>query len=227
MSSKPPYAADAARFRLLYRLPLSSTVRRILVIGSDSDADAAFDRASHEIEIEVVEPFASIADSTFDVVALPDCLPAGCANRQVRAASKPSEGLLPTAYAALRPGGVVVGHLDHLASTYGLKQLLGGKYRGGTWSGALSLMTGSACRRTLTNAGFVEPECFYVEPRISAPMVLVPIHARAARRHFLRAIRRTRSHHTMPGHLLRMALAGLGYGGLLQPNLFFWARRPC
>ena len=75
--------------------------------------------------------------------------------------------------------------------------------------------------------GFAGSECFYVEPRIAAPMTAVPVHPLAARNHFLRAIRRTRDQYSLPGYFLRMALARMRLGGALQPHLFFWAQRPC
>jgi hypothetical protein len=39
------------------------------------------------------------------------------------------------------------------------------------------------------------------------------------------AIRRTHVHYTSPGYATCLMLASLGLGGLLQPHVFFWAKK--
>lgn len=225
MDSRPPFATGAERLRLLYRLPLTGRETRILVIGSRAEADAVFDRASHHATVDAIATDATTTSSGFDVVALPGSLLHSSGQHQGPSGSP--ERLLRLAYAALRPGGIVVGHLDHLLSAHGLRQMLLGRVGIGSWIRCRPLISGPRCRRTLMRLGFEGSECFYIEPQIAAPMAVVPVHPLAARSHFLRAIRRTRNQYSLPGFVLRMALASVRLGGALQPHLFFWAQRPC
>lgn len=224
MDSRPPFATGAQRLRLLYSLPLTSRDTAILVIGCAADADAAFDRTALDVKVDIVSPGSAMAESAFDVVALPGCLTHG--DRGPAPAASP-DGLLQAAHAALRPGGAIVGHLDHLLSAHGVRQTLQGRASPGNWYRCRSVASAARMVRTLLRAGFAAPQCFYVEPQIAAPMAIVPVHPKAARNHFLRAIRRTRDEYSLPGYALRMALARLRLGGALQPHLFFWARRQC
>ena len=121
MDSRPPFATGAERLRLLYKLPLTGQESRILVIGSAADADAVFDRGTQRAEIEVVAPAAPMASSAFDVVALPGALTCYGVDDGLRRPPVAPHHLLRLAYAALRPGGTVIGHLDHLQSLHGLK----------------------------------------------------------------------------------------------------------
>lgn len=227
MDTRPPYARGEARLRLLYRLPLSGREETILAIGGIDQARAALDRDALRASIDVVGADAPAASSRYDAVVLPGSLTgAGEGGPPGRRSIGPA-ALLGRAHTALRPGGIVVGHLDHLASAHGVRQVLQGQISPGAWLRCRAVASGAQCHRALVDAGFDEPECFYVEPRIESPMVLVPVHALAARSHFLRAIRRTRGQYSTPGFLLRMALARIRLGGILQPHLFFWARRPC
>ena len=227
MDSRPPFATGAERLRLLYKLPLTGQESRILVIGSAADADAVFDRGTQRAEIEVVAPATPMASSAFDVVALPGALTCYGVDDGLRRPPVAPHHLLRLAYAALRPGGTVIGHLDHLQSLHGLKHVLQGRLGIASSLGGWRIGSGAGCRSALFRSGFVGAECFYVEPRIAAPMAVVPVHPLAARSHFLRAIRRTRAQYSAAGYVLRLALAGVRLGGALQPHLFFWARRPC
>lgn len=229
MDSRPPFATGGERLRLLYRLPLTGRESRILVMGSQAEADAVFDRDSQHTTIDAIQPDARTALSDYDVVALPGSLlridsDSGCI---VHGLPGPPEHLLRLAYSALRPGGTVVGHLDHLLSAHGLGQALRGCIGIGSWIRCRPLISGPKCLETLMRLGFEGSECFYVEPQIAAPMTAVPVHPLAARSHFIRAIRRTRDQYSLPGFVLRMALARVRLGGALQPHLFFWAQRPC
>lgn len=200
---------------------------RALVIGSHDDVGRVFDIPGKAINVEVLEPGTMSPVSGFDVVVLPGCLVCSVA-RDDRSADDLSPGtLLRQAYDALRPGGVVVGHLDHLLSLHGLRRTLRGQLPWAVWSRSHRLMSGPRCLRALDRSGFIESECFYVEPQLASAKALVPLHALAARGHFLRTIRRARGQYSNIGFGLRMTLAGVHLGRLLQPQLFFWARRPC
>ena len=227
MDSQPPFATGAQRLRLLYRLPLTGREARILVIGSHAEAEAVFGKALPHATIEVVEPGTPIVSSGFDAVALPGSLVRGevGAHRQESVVSP--EQLLQLAYSSLRPGGIVLGHLDHLLSAHGLRRAAQGRSTLVSWLRCRSVISGPRCQRTLSRLGFIGAECFFVEPQIEAPMAVVSVHPLTAKSHFLRAIRRTRAQYSAAGYVLRMTLAGLQLGGVLQPHLFFWAKRPC
>jgi hypothetical protein len=229
VDSRPPFATSTERLRLLYRLPLTGRETRILVIGSQAEADAVFDPASQHTTVDAIQAGATTTLSNYDVVALPGSLLRinSESGGVVQARSGPPEQLLRLAYSVLRPGGIVVGHLDHLLSAHGLRQTVFGRIGIGSWVRCRPLISAPRCLGTLMRMGFEGSECFYVEPQIAAPMTVVPIHPLAARSHFLRAIRRTRDQYSLPGFVLRMALAHVRLGGALQPHLFFWARRPC
>lgn len=227
MDSRPPFATGAQRLRLLYQLPLTGLESRILVIGSRSEAEAAFGVALERSSVEVAEPGTLIVSSGFDAVALPGSLvrSGATAGHQVTAGSP--ERLLRLAFSSLRPGGIVVGHLDHLLSVHGLRRAVQGQVELASWLRCRGLLSGPRCQKTLGRLGFVGAECFFVEPRIESPMAVVAVHPLTAKTHFLRAIRRTRGQYSFAGYFARMMLAGLRLGGALQPHLFFWAKRPC
>ena len=227
VDSRPPFATGAQRLRLLYRLPLTGQEVRILVIGSRTQAETAFGEALPHASIEVAEPGSPVGSSGFDAVALPGSLVSGkaAADRQQPAVSP--EQMLQVAYSALRPGGIVLGHLDHLLSAHGLRRALQGRSTLVSWLRCRGVASGPRCQRTLSRLGFVGAECFFVEPQIEAPMAVISVHSLAAKSHFLKAIRRTRAQYSATGYLVRMTLATLRLGGALQPHLFFWAKRPC
>lgn len=207
-------------------MALTGQEARVLVIGPPAAAAEAFEPAAAGRHLHVVPPGAATAGSQFDAVALPgglldESVPGPGDERPLPAS------LLRQAHDALRPGGVLVGHCYHLLSAHGLRQTFAGRVSSRTWIRGRGLRSGAGCLRTLKELGFIEVECYYVEPRIDAPMALIPLHAMAARSHFFRAIRRTRGQYSGLGFALRMVLAAFGLGGLLQPHLFFWARRPC
>lgn len=226
MDSGPPFAADDARLGLLYRLPLTGSERDILVIALDAETAAVIGRAQAGLELHRVAPGEPAPAKAFDVVVLPGSLTAA-AGEAGPPPTRPPATLLAEAFAAVRPGGVVVGHLDHLSALRTLGRLLRERGLVRRWMAHRGVISGRGCRQSLLRCGFVEPECFYVEPRIGSPLALVPIHRQAARLHFLRAVRRTRREYHPAGYALRLAMAAMGLGGLLQPHLFFWARRPC
>ena len=224
---RPPFATGAQRLRLLYQLPLTGQEARILVIGSRLQAEAAFGGPLRHMRIEIAEPGAPIQSSGFDAVALPGSLLRSETDVGQQAANVVPEHLLQMAFLALRPGGIVVGHLDHLMSAHALRALAQGHATLDTWLRCRSMRSGPRCQETLSRLGFAEAECFFVEPKIEAPMAVVSVHPLAAKSHFLRAIRRTRGQYSAFGYFVRMTLARLRLGGTLQPHLFFWAKRPC
>ena len=87
--------------------------------------------------------------------------------------------------------------------------------------------TASACKQALLRSGFVSAECYYVQPSIVSPMGLIPCERQAARAHFLRSIHSAQGHYSRPAYALRVLLAYFGLAGMQQPQLFFWARKPC
>jgi hypothetical protein len=226
-SGQQPFATDIERLRLLYALPLSGTESRILVVGSRNEAKLLLDGEAFSARVEVSSEIGLPSDATFDAVLLPLAV-FGKRNESVGVApTQPWSVLVREAHAALRPGGVLVGHLENLVSLATLRAALHGQisfHMLPMWRGALTI---GAQLRALHEVGFDGVECFYVEPRISAPMALVPRSWWAAKTHFLRAVRRSRASYSLPGYLARLALAAAGLGGLFQPHVFIWTRRPC
>ena len=227
MDTSPPYATGTQRLRLLYRFAMAGDEARVLVMGSKVDAGMIFDLHRRGLGVEVLQPGQSGDAIGFDLVALPGCLTGSLAGDHRSAAALLPDALLRRAYEALRPGGVVVGHLDHLLSLHALRRTLKGELPWTTWSRCHQVTSGPRCLRSLDRAGFVGRECFYVEPQLFAAKALVPMDAAASRGHFVRTIRRTRGQYSNGGFWLRMTLAGMHLGRWLQPHLFFWARRPC
>lgn len=217
-----PFATGADRLRLLYRLPLRGDESRLLVIGSHDDAARAFDLRGRAGGVQVAAPGAALPGAGFDAIALPGSLSGGRTSSAL-----PPRLMLMRAREALRPGGLLVGHIEPPASVHHLASMLRGRRSCPAWHVWRDVGSGPACLRSLAQAGFEGAECYHVEPHIGAPMALIPIEARAARRHFMRAIGRNRALYSTCGFALRLALAGLSLGGLLQPQVFFWARRPC
>jgi hypothetical protein len=212
---------------LLYALALSGTAPRILVVGSRNEAELLLNDEAFSARVDVSSEIGVPSDAAFDAVLLPLSVLGKRSESIGMVPRQPWPVLVQEAYAALRPGGVLVGHLEHLASLATLRAALRGQISGHAlpmWRGALTI--GSQLR-ALRDVGFGGIECFYVEPRISAPMSLVPRSWWAARTHFLRAVRRSRASYSLPGYLVRLALAAAGLGGLFQPHIFVWTRRPC
>ncbi len=226
MDASPPFAADVERLRLLYRLPLRGDEARILVVGSGVDAERLLDVGACTAAV-TVSARPDGGDTPFDAVMLPLCLLGDDEHSIGTPNGQPLAAMLAQAKASMLPGGVVVGHLENIASLASVRSALRGGVSWSGWRSWRGAWGASACLRTLHDAGFEAAECFYVEPRISAPMTIVPRSPLSARAHFVRAIRRTHGHYSMAGYLTRLLLAQLGLGGTLQPHLFFWARRPC
>jgi SAM-dependent methyltransferase len=214
------------RLRLLYGMAMTGQEKRVLIIGPVAAEASVFDPDAVSSHIEVVRSGAESAGTGFDAVVLPGGLQDAAGSMSDDDRPMPVR-LLRQAHDALRPGGVVVGHCNHLVSAHGLRQILSGRIPVESWISGRGLMSGNGCLRALARQGFTAAECYYVEPQMADPMALVPVHTVAARKHFYRAIRRTRGQYSGIGFGVRMALATCGLGGLLQPQLFFWARRPC
>lgn len=156
----------------------------------------------------------------FDVVMLPATLTRSSASMSARQIAK-------AAFARLNPGGLLIGHLDHVVAPKHLARCLA---QGVTmqqvkaWRG---FETASRCKTSLSDVGFVSTELYYVEPDMEDPMALVSSMPAAARTHFSRTIRRGQPLYSTVGYWGRTVLTNAGLAGLLQTHLFFWARKPC
>jgi len=227
MDLRHPYSDPSARVQLLYRLPTAPAPRRLLVVAESPElrSEVAAGWGSGEVMACDSAGFLRLAterSDCFDAVALPSTLSARAASRGIR-----NGHLLRAACRLLTPGGVVVGHLEHARALRRLKrpsavvQLIAAAFDGDAICGP------TGCCRLLRQAGLAAGECYYVQPHMHSPMGLVPSEAAAARAHFLRAVRSARHHWRASGHVVRLALCWAGLGGMLQGELFFWARRPC
>ena len=216
MDVTQPYDADESRLCLLYRLPVTGSPSRLLIIGADV---AGLSRHWAGAEVWRAESLADLpAGHRFDVVAIPDLLAPDCID---------ASALLCAAAGVLAPGGILVGHMAH-----GLALRKWASLRG-LWQLALSVCDRRCPSRNgrvqsmLRAAGLREVECFYVSPSIHAPMALIPCAPQAARAHFARALSASRHNLTWPAFQLRRAMLALRSGPLLRDTLFFWAQRPC
>ena len=219
-----PHADGLSRRQLLYRLPTAPQPRRLLLVSSDADSDLI--GAGWGGPVTVLAPSGLDAaflknGARFDAVALP--WTTGLQSSAGRAGPQ----LLQWAHALLVPGGLVAGHLHNvhtlrrLATARGLAEFVATLAHRGAMGSAES------CGAALLRAGYIQPECWYVQPSIESPMGLIPSDPVAARAHFLRAIRSARGHYSRPAYAARLMVAALGLGGMQQSELFFWATKPC
>jgi hypothetical protein len=217
MDVQYPYAEGPARRQLMYRLPLPAGPQSLLLVegpGAPSGLHEGWSGAVQRVDGESWLAASSTAQTAFDVVALPGAWDLG--------AGVAAPDLLKRANAALAPGGVVVGHADHLLA---LRRLA---TPAGWWQAWRSPVASvRACRRVLQAAGFKQVSCFHVQPSLDDPMGLIPDDRAASRAQFLRAVRAEQGHFSAPAYAARVLLAQLGLGGLQQLQLFFWARKPC
>lgn len=217
MDANFPFAEDESRLRLLYRLPLPKQALDVLVIGTTDMARLL--REGWPGPCGHAESWHQVpdGDGRFDVIATPglDLQASGPNDADVA---------LRRIHSLLRPGGIVVGHMDQACT---LRSLANGR----GWLAALQparfFGRPIGCSMALRRAGFEKPAVWYVQPNIDAPMGLMPTEPVAARAEFLRAVRAAHGHHSRLGYVMRLALARLGFGGLQQGQLFFWAQRPC
>ncbi len=216
-----PYADGWSRRQLLYRLPSAPAPRRLLIVCTDAEHARIGEGWGAPVRVIAPSTLAaerSLGPSRFDVVALPALLD--------RPASIDVAGVMASARHLLAPGGVVVGHVAHALA---LRTLL---TFGGVADALAALLQrqaidrASSCHRCLLGAGFVAPQCFYVQPAIDDPMGLIPVQGPAARAHFVQAVRSARELHQPLAHALRLLMARCGLGGMMQAQLFFWARQP-
>lgn len=236
MDARLPFAAGEDRLRLLYQLSSTGAVKRVLVIGSRAQAQTAFSLPMPGMcngpawELEWRAPGAvapAPAAEAFDVVALPGTLTAALDDPRAPVGGPSPDSLLSSARALLRPGGTVVGHLRQALSLRELPRLCRSRALWQRWRTVAPIANARRCRDSLERLGFDAPECYFVEPRITDPMALVSADPFAARGHFIRTVQRNRPLYSAAGFAVRMALAQTGLGGTLQPDIFFWARRPC
>ena len=223
MDVQYPYAEGLSRRQLLYRLPGAPAPRRLLVVHTGAN-EAALLGGGWGAPVSVVascelQALAAHGGERFDAVALPAVLSAGQGTA--------GADVLTLARGLLVPGGVAIGHLEHGCALRRWASLAGLRAVAGALLGTQGLGSPSQCQRALRRAGFSEPACFFVQPNIDEPMGLIPSDIVAARAHFLRSVRSSRHHYGRLGYALRLALTRAGLGGTLQPQLFFWARRPC
>lgn len=211
----PTYASAASRRQLLCTLALTGEERRILVVGADAPAEGWLPpvwRQRAEI-CTSMQGLSQWQEGGFEAVILPGSLEAD--SREGDGEGSSPAVLLEHAWSVLAPGGVLTGHVSRPA------------WRARPSLSRLAASSAGGCRRLLERAGFIDVECYHVEPRLADPMALVPAGTQAARQHFVRAVERDRPHCSLPGYLARATLARCGWGGLMQRDLVFWARRPC
>jgi hypothetical protein len=222
-----PFATPLSRRQLLYRLPTTPAPGRLLIVSGFADGEqigSGWTGAVVTLDSSQLEAALAQSRARFDAVALPGLLSALAA--PLRSGATAGQ-LLRMAHAFLVPGGVVVGHLENAfalrraASLRGLAPLVRAALRPGVVGSA------QACTRALVRAGFVEPECYYVQPSLAAPMGLIPCDPVPARAQFLRAVRSAQGNYSRPAFVARLLIAHLGLGGMQQQELFFWARTPC
>ncbi|MCA0240635.1 MAG: hypothetical protein LCI02_07210 [Proteobacteria bacterium] len=216
-----PYADGGSRRRLLYRLPSTPAPRRLLIVCTDAEQARIGD--DWGAPVQVLAPSALAAErqqgpARFDAVALPALLD--------RPSAVDTGELLASVRYLLAPAGVVVGHVAHALA---LRSMASPRGMAGALAALLqpqAIDRAGGCRRRLLGAGFVAPQCFYVQPAIEDPMGLIPAQGPAARAHFVQSVRSTRELHHVLGHVPRLLMAHGGLGGMMQAQLFFWARRP-
>lgn len=216
-----PYAEGAARRHLLYRLPTAPAPRRLLLAYADR-ADKAI-ASEWEGPVEVIDGsklkgYGRHHAAGFDAIALPGLLDS---------APAPPADLLRAAHHLLVPGGIVVGHVEHLLAWRRIATPRGVLRWALSVGGRNGVGTAARCLRELARAGFTSCECYFVSPHIDAPMSLVPGHDGSARAQFLRALRIAPHHHGHLSYRLRWVWTALGLGGMQRPHLFFWANKPC
>lgn len=227
MDVEYPYADGLSRRQLLYRLPSTPQPRRLLLVSNEADSDLIGGGWGGPVTVVTRSGLdAAIAhgEPRFEAVALPWVLGSGALSD-----GHPTNGLqlLCAVHRVLVPGGFVVGHLTNLRTLRRLVSLRG-------WGGIVAaagrpgaIGSASGCKAALLRAGFIEPECYYVQPSIESPMGLIPSEPVPARAHFLRSIRSAQGHHGRVAYALRLTVAYVGLGGMQQPQIFFWARKPC
>jgi hypothetical protein len=222
-----PYAGGLSRRQLLYRLPPTPQPRRLLVVSDAADGDLIHGGWGGPVTVLTssgVDAALAQGEGRFDVVAMPWVLGSN-ASPEFRRAD--AAQLLCSAHRLLVPGGVVVGHVENTCTLRRLIRIRGLSEFVRAVARRDAIGSPSRCKASLLGAGFTEPECYYVQPNIESPMSLVPCEPSPARAHFLRTIRSAQGHYSSPAYALRLLVALLGLGGMQQPQLFFWATKPC
>lgn len=211
-----PYADGLDRLRLLFLLAAGPGLRDLAIVGQDQgQAEAmAVGWADTCNRVTCTTQPASLEQGSFDAVFM-----LGAQGPTGRGGFE--EGL-SAATRALAPGGMLVGYVFQSRSLHGLRA----RWIAPAPSHA-SVAGTKALHGALLQAGLESPETYYVEPNIDSPMALVPTQATAAKRHFQRTVERNQPLYGAWGYGVRWLIARLGLGGLLQPQLFYWARRPC
>ncbi len=233
MDIQYPYAANAARLQLLYRLPTAPTPQRLLIVSANDSAASVGQGWPGDVTVVALAAIDKVlggGQARFDAVALPSVLGVlGIGNIALSGTGRRlhNSQLLAQVAGLLVPGGTLVGHMAHgwalrsIAKAQGLRDVVAARFEPD------AICRPADCLRVLARAGFNSTECFYIQPSVDAPMGLIPGQRRAARAQFLRAIRSARSGYSVSGYAFRLAMASLGLGGMFQSQLFFWARKPC
>lgn len=221
--SRLPLALGEDRLRLLYRLPLTGAERAVLALH-DGVGEGP-DWPGLPVESLALARFLAEPDreSQYDAVFLPGITGRPHADQPARTARQ----LIETAARALKPGGMLVAHLDHGVAP---RQLWRGLKHGQglAWLRRLAgFETAARCTASLRAFGFTDAECYYIEPHADDPGALISSQPQAAKAHFVRTVRRNRPLYSRGGYGVRALCAHIGLGGLLQPHLFLWARKRC
>jgi len=223
MDVEYPYADSLSRRQLLYRLPPAPAPRRLLLVSEDPDSQligAGWGGPVTAVDAPALNAAFIEEGASFDAVALP------WTTGVPPSASRVGLPLLQKAHALLVPGGVVVGHVHNVHTLRRLVTVRGMAAIGSAWMRPGGMGSVAACGAALRRAGFVDPECWYVQPSIESPLGLIPSDPTAARAHFVRAIRSAQGHYSRPAYAARLVGAALGLGGMQQPELFYWANKP-
>lgn len=211
-----PYHRDVDRIRALYRIPPATGSRTLdLFTGDAGCLDPSMqDCVPCRVDATAVRPLPFDAGA-FDYAVLHGTLDALSAlDGPVRCAA-----LLKEVSRVLVPGGVVAGTAANASL---VRRLLPGARRAARGAG-LSLRT---AERALRSLGLVEVRVFTLVPNAQSPLRLVEVHDEVAQAFFGGEVRRQRASLPWWGFLARDLLVRTGLYADLQPNLFFWGRRP-
>lgn len=221
--SQLPFALGEDRLRTLYLLPLAGNEHAVLELRADAARPLRWNGLPVD-SLSVADYLAKpVVGPCYDAVFL-----VGVLGRPTHSASVgTAQQLIEIASGALRPGGMLVAHLDHGAAPKQIWHLLK-RDRGLRGLHRLrGFETAARCTASVNASGFQDTECYYVEPHADDPAALISSHPKAAKTHFVRTIRRNRPLYSRSGYWTRALCVQVGLGGLLQPHLFLWARKRC
>ncbi|GMV73345.1 MAG: hypothetical protein AMXMBFR78_02960 [Rubrivivax sp.] len=214
-----PYASDASRIGLLYRLSMrEEPAAHALVVTGDGK------RAALDLQMPVawIDP-AALADRAQRGEA-PHAYPLVVfAVNPVRRGPGSLSALLAHGLRVLAPGGSLGGCVPH---RWSLRRMASSVDPGARRQRASCAWSVASLSGELRRAGLEDAQTFFVRPSIESPMALIGTQSRTARRYFRWEIRLSRHNHVGPGYLARLLIAEFGLSGLLQDSLLFWGRAP-